>query len=107
MLLLLSLVAAAPDPAQSIADPAERRVVQSCETSLSRKAGGEISSIDVDAVRRSGRTMTVKGTLRVLQKPPTRPGEMTPTHVIAAHYSFECRSTGRAAPRIKLHALDH
>src|SRR4051812_46899351 len=106
MVLLLWLVAATTDPAQSIVDPAQRRAVQSCETSLSRKAGGEISSVNVEGVHRSGRTTTVKGTLRVLQKPPSRPGEMTPTHVIAAHYSFECRSTGRSALRIKLHTLD-
>ena len=106
MILILWLVAATPDPAQSIADAAERHAAQSCETSLSRKAGGEISSLDVSGFHRSGRTTTLTGTIRVLQKPPSRPGEMTATHVIVMRYSYQCRSDGRRAPRIKLHALE-
>ena len=106
MVFLLWFTVAPADLAESIADPLQRRAVQSCETSLSRKAGGEISSFDVDAVHRSGRTMTVKGTLRVFQKPPSRPGEMTATHVIVLRYSYECRTRGRGAPRIKLHAIE-
>jgi hypothetical protein len=106
MIILLWLAAVAPDPTQSIADSAARRTAQSCETSLSHKAGGEISSIDVTGFHRSGRTTILQGTMRVLQKPPTRPGEMTATHVIVARYSYECRSDGRRAQRIKLHAID-
>ena len=105
MILLLSLAAATPDPTQSIADPERRRVAASCETFLSRKAGGEISSLDVDTLHRSGRTTILKGAMRVLQKPPSRPGEMTATHVIVMRYSYECRQTGGGTPRIRLHPL--
>ena len=106
MILLLSLAASTPDPVQSIADPAQRHAASSCETSLSRKAGGEISSLEVDKMHRSGRTTTLQGTMRVLQKPPSRPGELTATHVIVVRYSYECRLRGGSTPRIKLHPLD-
>lgn len=106
MILLLSLAVSTPDPVQSIADPEQRRVASSCETFLSRKAGGEISSLDVDTLHRSGRTTTLKGRMRVFQKPPSRPGEMTATHVIVMRYSYECRRTGGGTPRIRLHHLN-
>jgi hypothetical protein len=105
MIFLLWLSAFNPDPTQSIADPAQRRAAQICEASLSRKAGGEISSFDVAQYRRAGRETMLDGTTRVLRKPVTRPGEMTPTHVIVVRYSYRCRLSGRDAPRIMLHPL--
>ena len=100
MILLLALAVLAADPVQSIADPAQRQAALSCETILSHKAGGEISSIDVNAFHRSARATTLKGTMRVFQKPATRPGEMTAAHVIVLRYSYECRLNGRGTPRI-------
>lgn len=91
---------------QSIADSAQRRGAARCEASLSRKAGGEISTIDVARFRRAGRLTTLSGTIRVLQKPAARPGEMTATHVVVMRYSYECRLNGDSAPRIKLNPLD-
>jgi hypothetical protein len=105
MILLLWLAVSAPDPAQSIADPAQRRAAQACEASLSRKAGGEVSSFDTDQMHRTGRDTILKGTTRVLQKPAARPGELTATHVIVMRYSYECRIRGSGAPRIKLKPL--
>jgi len=93
------------DVVQSIADPVERRGAARCETSLVRKAGGELSTIDVTAFRRAGHLTVLRGTIRVLQKPATRPGEMTPTHVIVLRYSYECRLDRRLPPRIKLNSL--
>lgn len=105
MILLLPFAPSTPDPVQSIADPAQRRAASSCETILSRKAGGEISSLDVDDFHRSGRTTILKGTMRVFQKPASRPGEMTATHVIVVRYSYECRLNGARRPRIHITRL--
>src|SRR5947209_7553210 len=102
MIALLWLPASGPDLSQTIADPAQRRVAQSCEASLSRKAGGEISTMDVTQLRRFGRETRLKGTMRVLQRPAVRPGEMTPTHIVNLHYSYECRLSGRRAVRVKV-----
>jgi hypothetical protein len=106
MILLLWLSASSPDPAQSIADPAQRRAAQSCEAGLSRKAGGEISSLDVGRMHRVGRETILGGTIRVFQKPATRPGEMTATHIVVMRYSYQCRLNGRGGRRIKLHPLE-
>jgi hypothetical protein len=106
MIFLLWLSASNPDPAQSIADPVQRRAVQHCEVGLSRKAGGEISSLDVGQMHRAGRETILNGTIRVFQKPATRPGEMTATHIVVMRYSYQCWLNGRGAPRIKLHPLD-
>jgi hypothetical protein len=105
-MLLLPLAAATPDLAQSIADPAQRRVAEACEAGLSRKAGGEISTLDVTRFRRAGRETILAGTIRVFHKPPTRPGEMTATHVVVLRYSYQCRLRGKQAPRIKVNRLD-
>src|SRR3954452_22361909 len=106
MMLLLWLAAAAADPAQSIADPGQRRAAEACAAGLSHKARGEISSFDSEHIRHSGRMTILDGTMRVLQKPAARPGEMTATHVIVARYSFTCQISGRSMPRIRLHRLD-
>ena len=104
-MLLLWLAVPAPDLTLSITDPAQRRAAQACAPRLSRKAGGEISALDVTEFRHFHRQTVLKGTMRVLQKPVARPGEMTPTHVIAAHYSWECRLGGGRIPRIKVNPL--
>ena len=106
MLLLLSLAASSPDLTQSIADPAQRRAAEACEAGLSRKGGGEISTLDVSGFRHAGRETILEGTMRVFQKPAARPGEMTATHVIVVRYSYRCRLRGRQAPRIRLKRLD-
>jgi hypothetical protein len=105
---MIASPAASPPAAEvfvSITDPAQRRTAVQCAPGLARKAGGEISTLDVSGFHRSGRLTTLDGTMRVLQKPVTRPGEMTPTHVIVMRYSYECRLNGRRAPRIKLNPL--
>jgi hypothetical protein len=107
MIALLWLGPLAADLSQTITDPAQRRAASRCEARLARAGGGEISAIDVTAFHRNGRSTTLKGTLRVLQKPKTRPGEMTPTHVIVMPYSYECRLDGDRTPRIKLAPLDN
>src|SRR3954453_9263350 len=95
----------AVDMAQTIADPAERRAAAQCAPTLKHKAGGEISTIDVAGFHRTGPSATLNGTIRILQKPPTRPGEMTPTHVVVMLYSYQCRLNGHGVPRIKLKPL--
>jgi hypothetical protein len=107
MIAFLWLGPLAADLSQTIADPAQRRAAGRCEARLARAAGGEISTLDVTSFHQSGRRTTLKGTLRVLQKPKTRPGEMTPTHVIVMPYSYQCRLEGGRRPRIKLAPLDH
>ena len=96
----------AVDAAQTIADPAQRRAAAQCAPSLARKAGGELSTIDVAGYHHTGRRTTLKGTIRILQKPAARPGEMTPTHVVVMNYSYQCRLDGRKMPRIKLNRLN-
>ncbi len=106
MLLLLALAAASPDLTQSIADPARRRAAEACEAGLSRKGGGEISTLDVSGFRHAGHERIVEGIVRIFQKPAARPGEMTATHVIVVRYSYQCRLRGTRTPRIRLKRLD-
>ena len=106
MLLLLPLAASTSDLTQSIADPAQKRAAESCAAGLARKAGGEISTLDVSGYRRAGRETVLKGVIRVFRKPAARPGEMTATHVIVVRYTYECRLRARTAPRIRLSRLD-
>ena len=105
----MTAIPLAPPPSaevvQSIADSAQRQAAARCEASLSRKAGGEISTIDVTRFRRAGRLTTLNGTIRVFQKPAARPGEMTATHVIVMRYSYRCRLESHRTPRIKLNPL--
>jgi hypothetical protein len=101
MITLLLMAALAAELPPTITDPAERRAAQQCQPVLARKVAGEVSEMTVRRLRRIGRETIVKGTVSVLKRPATRPGELTPTHVINAPYSYECR-LGRGAPRVKV-----
>jgi hypothetical protein len=98
-LLLAGAIAAELPP--TITDPAQRRAAQQCQPVVARKVAGEVSDMTVSQLRRIGRETIVKGTVSVLKRPATRPGELTPTHIINAPYSYECR-LGRGAARVKV-----
>jgi hypothetical protein len=61
--------------------------------------------MDVTELRRIGHETMLKGTMRVLQRPAVRPGEMTPAHVVNLHYSYECKLRGRKVTRVKVEPL--
>ncbi|MEA3002868.1 MAG: hypothetical protein QOH81_1656 [Sphingomonadales bacterium] len=105
MIAFLWAAGVAADPSQSIANPAHRRAAQQCQASLARKGGGEVSNLTVVEFHQIGGKTLLKGTMNVLQRPASRPGEMTPTHIIAMRYSYECRLRGRAAPRVNIAPL--
>jgi hypothetical protein len=105
VIALLWTAGAAADLSQSIANPAHRRAAQQCEASLARKGGGEVSNLVVVEFHQIGGKIVLKGTMNVLQRPASRPGEMTPTHIIAMRYSYQCRLRGGAAPRVDIAPL--
>jgi hypothetical protein len=106
MIALLWLPASGLDLTQMIADPAQRRAAQMCESRLSERAGGEIATLAVTKFRQTGRQRILNGTMRVLKRPATRPGEMTPAHIINLGYSYECRLNGRKQAWVKVEPLE-
>jgi len=87
------------------ADAAQLQAARRCEAAVSRSVKGEVSTATIAEMRRFHRQTILKGTLNVLQRPDTRPGEMTPTHVISMHYSYECRLSSRTAANVRVKRL--
>ena len=104
-MIALLLLASGPD-LSAITDPTRRHAVERCESPLTRRAGGEVSAIDVTTFHRTRLGTDVKGTMQVLQRPVVRPGEMTPAHIVNRHYRYDCQLNGRGAPRVKVTPLD-
>jgi hypothetical protein len=105
MILLLWSAGFVAALSPAVADPAQRQAAQQCEAAVSRSVKGEISAATIGEFRRFRRETILKGTLSVLQRPPTRPGEMTPTHVISMRYSYECRISSRTAAKVRVNRL--
>ena len=105
MMALVLIAAFAAETSAANADAAPTSAEKSCRAHLASKAKGEISQFAVKHSRRVNRETVLSGTLNVMQRPPTRPGELTPTHIVAAPYSFECRLSGRRAPQVRLSPL--
>lgn len=101
-MIALLFVAAVTDMAQTNAESAQQRAGERCQTALTTKVKGEVSNFTISDFHRSGRRIHLKGTVNVLRRPVSRPGEMTPMHVIALRYSYDCRFEGRSTPRIRL-----
>ena len=101
-MIALLFLAAAADMAQTSADPVQQRAGERCQAALTAKVKGEVSNFAVSDFRRSGRRIHLKGTVNVLRRPVSRPGEMTPMHVIDLRYSYDCRFQGHSTPRIRL-----
>jgi hypothetical protein len=89
------------------ADSAQREAAQRCEAAVSRSVKGEISASTIAEMRHFRRQTILKGTLNVLERPDTRPGEMTPTHVINMRYSYECRISSRTAANVRVTRLSN
>lgn len=97
LLLALGVVAAAApsDPAAGIADAATRQAAMACESALGTAAGGELQAIAVESLRRSPTRTVLKGTIRVLLRPPPAPpGELSAAHVINAKMGYQCTLSG-------------
>lgn len=103
MITLLLAAAVAAELPPTITDPAERRAAQQCRPVLARKVRGELSNMTVTNLRRIGRETILRGTVNVLKRPATKPGELTPMHVIDMPYTYECR-LGRGVTRVKVHS---
>ena len=89
----------------NLAHPAPDRAEERCRAAVATKGYGDVADFAVESVDRIGRTTRLRGTVHVLQRPATRPGEMSPTHVVNAPFSFDCRIDGRRAPRVTLKPL--
>ena len=87
------------------ADSAQLQAAQRCDAAVSRSVKGEISASTVGEMRRFRGQTILKGTLSVLERPETRPGMMTPTHVISMRYSYECRISSRTAAKVRVTRL--
>jgi hypothetical protein len=101
--LLTALLMA--DSPQAITDPGQGQAVERCRPALARKVKGEISGLEVTGFRRIRQQIVLKGTMNILQRPESRPGEMTPMHLINIPYYYECRLNGRRAPWIRVSRL--
>jgi hypothetical protein len=102
MSALLWIAILALDESQIANDSVQSRGAKQCEAAISSKVRGEVSDLSIAKTRRIGRTMVLNGAVTVLQRPPTRPGEMTPTHVIQLRYYYQCRWPGRGRAHITL-----
>src|SRR3954453_7626642 len=102
MSALLWMALLALDGSQIANDSGQSPAATQCRAAISSKVRGEVSDLSIVKSRRIGRTTILKGTVTVLQRPPTRPGEMTPTHVIQLRYYYVCRWPGRGKAHIKL-----
>jgi hypothetical protein len=99
-LLLMALLAL--DESQMASDSGQTPAAKHCQAAISSKVRGELSDLSITRTRRIGRTTILNGAVTVLQRPPTRPGEMTPTHVIQLQYNYQCRWLGRGKAHITL-----
>ncbi|HEY0412096.1 MAG TPA: hypothetical protein VGD66_03010 [Allosphingosinicella sp.] len=90
----------------AIANPAQRHAMEQCQSALARKVDGEVSNVTIVTYRRIGKEILLKGRMNLLQRPASRPGEMTATHVRNILYSYECRVRGHAPPRVKVASLE-
>jgi hypothetical protein len=99
-LLWMALLALDESPIAS--DSGQTAAAKRCRAAISSKVKGELSDLSITKSRRIGRTTILNGSVTVLQRPPTRPGEMTPTHVIRLQYNYECRWPGRGKAHITL-----
>jgi hypothetical protein len=104
-LLWTAVMAGAAPPA--VADPAHRDAVQRCQPALARKVKGDVENVTVVKFHKIGRQTILNGEMSVLQRPPVNPGELTPHHIINIRYFYECRFTGRAAPRVRVSRLNN
>jgi hypothetical protein len=98
--LLWAAVTAAGAPA--IAEPERRDAVERCQPALARKVKGDAENVTVIEFRKTGRTTLLKGQMEVLERASGNPGELRPHHVLSTKYSYECRFTGSAAPRVRV-----
>ncbi|MEA3049281.1 MAG: hypothetical protein QOG84_1117 [Sphingomonadales bacterium] len=102
MSALLWMAVLAVDESPIATDSGQTPAAKRCQIAISSKVKGEVSDLSILKTRRIGRTTILNGSVTVLQKPPTRPGEMTPTHVIQLQYNYQCRWSGRGKARITL-----
>jgi hypothetical protein len=102
-LLWTAVMAAGPPPA--MADFGHDDAVQRCRPALARKVKGEVQDVTVLKFRKTKRTTLLRGEMSVFERPPV--GELTPHHIINIRYFYDCRFTGRAAPRIRVSRLNN
>ncbi|MEO7177666.1 MAG: hypothetical protein ABIW83_02370 [Allosphingosinicella sp.] len=102
--LLWTAVIAASAPAV-ITDPDRRDAVHRCKPALARKVKGDVENVTVVQFRKTGREILLNGAMSALQRPLAKPGELATHHVLNIRYSYECRFSARAAPRVKVARL--
>src|SRR4051794_47626 len=102
MSALLWMALLALNESQMSSDSAQTPAEKRCRAAVSSKVKGELSDLSITKSRRIGRATILNGAVTALQRPPTRPGEMTPTHVIQLRYYYQCRWPGRGKARITL-----
>jgi hypothetical protein len=105
MIAFLLATLLAGEPAQAVTDPAQAQALQRCRPALARKVRGEISDLEVGSSRRLRGQTILKGTMNILQRPESKPGEMTAMHIINIPYNYECRLNGRRAPWVRASRL--
>ncbi|MEA3065512.1 MAG: hypothetical protein QOJ27_1964 [Sphingomonadales bacterium] len=99
-LLWTAVMAAGPPPAMAAGGHGD--AVQRCRPALARKVKGDVENVTVVKFRKTGRETLLNGEISVLERPPVKAGELTPHHIINIRYFYECRFTGRAAPRVRV-----
>jgi hypothetical protein len=104
--LLWTAIVAAGTP-QTSADPAQQNAAEQCRPALGRKVKGELADITVSEFHRRGTKTLLKGQMAVLERPPIRPGEMSPTHVRNVSYAYDCQLSGRAPAKVRVSRLEH
>src|SRR4051794_7931530 len=107
MSALLWMALLALDSSQIANDSGQSPAAKQCRVAIASKVKGEVSDLSIAKSRRIGRTTILTGAVTVLQRPPTKPGEMTPAHVIRLQYYYDCRWPGRGKARVKVSSQDN
>jgi hypothetical protein len=105
IILFWTAVVAAGAPATMV-DSGHREAVQRCQPAIARKVKGDAENVTVVEFRKTGRATLLKGEVDVQQRASGHPGELTPHHILSIRYSYECRFTGKAAPRVRVSRLN-
>jgi hypothetical protein len=102
MITLLLTFALIKDAVQTNAGSAQEQTVERCRVVLARKVKGEISNFIVTTTSRHRGYTTLTGTVSILKRPNSQPGELTPSHVQRIDSSFRCRLRGRSSTRVTI-----
>jgi hypothetical protein len=102
MIAFLAVAALAGGASQSNASSAQADAEQQCRSAISSKVNGEVTDFSVQRRQRIGTSSLLTGMVTAQQRPRSRPGEMTPMHIISQRFSYECHTSSHRKAQVTL-----